>query len=706
MRSEVRSEARRVGVIGRTTRARAVGVLVVIAGAVLALNGLSELPAHAAPTGNGSSSWGPGHDEHDGAYGEVDVNVCSDLVPVGFAHCDARVRTDVASRGSGVTANAVPSSSAYGPADLQAAYHAPSGTNGSGRTVAIVDANDDPNAESDLATYRSTYGLPPCTTANGCFRKVDQNGGTTYPAGDHGWSQEISLDLDMVSALCPQCHILLVEAKSASFSDLGTAVNRAVTLGADAVSNSYGAAESSIGSQETTIDSLYFNHPGVAITASSGDSGYGVEYPAAAPGVVAVGGTSLARNGTTFSETAWSRAGSGCSAYEAKPSWQTDAGCTRRSGADVAAVADPSTGVSVYDSYGDPGFEVFGGTSVSSPIVASFYAMANNPRSSTQASSYPYAHRGSLNDVVSGSNGSCGGSYLCTAGPGYDGPTGLGTPNGVTAFVAVAAPPNDFSISASPTTPSIAQGATGSSTISTAVTSGTAQTVALTVTGAPTGVTAGLSPTSVTAGSSATLNLAVGAATTPGTYPLTVTGTGSGTGATTHTTTVTLTVTAVSTTLQNGGFETGSLSPWTVTGSAGISTSAHSGTRSAIVGSTTPTNGDSSIAQSFVAPAGGPTLTVWYNIHCPDTVSRGWATAKLRDNTTGGTSTLLGKTCTNSGSWRSGTVGIIAGHSYTVTLTSHDDNQPGNATYVLYDDVAVTTRNAAGPSRPASRPSA
>ncbi|WP_232792632.1 S53 family peptidase [Actinacidiphila yeochonensis] len=322
--------------------------------------------------------------------------------------------------------------SGFGPTDLQSAYNLPT-TGGSTATVAIVDAYDDPNAESDLATYRSNYGLPACTTANGCFKKVGQTGGAA-PSADAGWAEEISLDLDMVSAVCPQCHILLVEAKSSSIANLGTAVNEAVTLGAKYVSNSYGGSESS---SDTSYDTSYYNHPGVAITVSAGDSGYGVEYPAASKYVTSVGGTSLTKSTSTtrgWTESVWSGTGSGCSKYDAKPTWQTDTGCTKRTVADVSAVANPSTGVAVYDTYGgDPGWEVFGGTSVASPIIAAVYALAGTPSSGSTPSSFPYAHTSSLNDVTSGTNGSCS-NYLCKGAAGYDGPTGLGTPNGVTAF--------------------------------------------------------------------------------------------------------------------------------------------------------------------------------------------------------------------------------------------------------------------------------
>jgi len=366
------------------------------------------------------------------AYAQVSQpiysSVCGMTAPIGSAKCDA-LRIMRTSQGLQPAASAP---GGLNPNNLQSAYKLPSSSAGSGQTVAIVDAFNDPNAASDLATYRSQFGLPACTTANGCFRQVNQSGGTNLPRSNTGWAEEISLDLDMVSAICPNCHILLVEASSATFTNLGTAVNEAVALGANTVSNSYGGSESS---GETSVASFY-NHAGHIITASSGDGGFGVEVPAAFNTVVAVGGTSLhtASNTRGWTETAWSGAGSGCSAFISKPSWQTDSGCARRTVADVSAIADPNTGVSVFDTFGNVGgWLVFGGTSVSSPIIASVYALAGNA-SSVNAASSLYSHTGNLFDVTSGSNGSCSPSYLCTAGSGYDGPTGLGTPNGTGAF--------------------------------------------------------------------------------------------------------------------------------------------------------------------------------------------------------------------------------------------------------------------------------
>jgi subtilase family serine protease len=350
----------------------------------------------------------------------------------GGAECHSRVAVD----GSGAALSAA-GPVGLTPEHLQAAYAAPATTAGFGRTVAVVAAYDAPTAEADLAVYRSQFGLPSCTKANSCFRKVDQKGGTKYPRADARWAQEIALDLAMVSAICPNCKVLLVEANSNSFADLGAAVDRAVTLGGVAVSNSYGAPEFS--AQTTPKYASRYHHPGVAITASSGDAGYGVQFPAASGYVTAIGGTTLTpdpMNPRGFSETAWAGSGSGCSAYTSKPTWQRDIGCPHRTVADVAAVADP--GVAVYSSYayqGQSGWLTMGGTSVGAPIVAAMYALAGNsgqPKPPYAASLYE--HSESLFDVVTGANGSCAASYLCTAGVGYDGPTGLGSPNGVAAF--------------------------------------------------------------------------------------------------------------------------------------------------------------------------------------------------------------------------------------------------------------------------------
>ena len=347
--------------------------------------------------------------------------------PRGSARCLADVLTVGGATSPGTATPLITATPlGYGPADLQDAYGIVSeaATAGSSQTVALVDAYDDPTAEADLATYRTHFGLSACTTANGCFRKVNERGGTSYPAQSGDWAGEISLDLDAVSAICPRCHLLLVEADSSYIFDLAASVDEAATLGATQISNSYGNGEFA---GDTSFDADY-DHPGIAITASSGDDGYGVSFPASSPYVTAVGGTSLTPAPSVprgWSEAAWAGGGSGCSVYESKPAWQLDSGCATRTVADVSAVADPATGAAVYSS-SNGGWLVFGGTSLASPIVAAYDALVGAAAASPQ---YPYAHLGSYYDITSGTNGSCG-NYLCTALGGYDGPTGLGTPHG------------------------------------------------------------------------------------------------------------------------------------------------------------------------------------------------------------------------------------------------------------------------------------
>lgn len=342
----------------------------------------------------------------------------------GYAQCLSLISSSaIAAPASTGSANMKPDATApggsapYTPTNLRTAYNL-SGTAPNTQTVAIVDAYDDPNAESDLSAYRSYFGLPACTTSNGCFKKVDENGGTSYPSADSGWAEEISLDLDMVSAICSNCQILLVEASTASFTDLGAAVNTAVRLGANEVSNSYGGGQSS--SDSSTCKS-YYNHSGVAITVSSGDSGLGVEVPADCPHVVAIGGTTLNSDGT---ETTWNTsssegAGGGCSSHISKPSWEKSSvtKCSKRAVADVSAVADPNTGVAVYDTYqlSGSGWYQFGGTSVSSPIIAAVYALAGGV--SGDAASVPWSKytSGCLNKV---------------SGKTYSYQGGLGSPHG------------------------------------------------------------------------------------------------------------------------------------------------------------------------------------------------------------------------------------------------------------------------------------
>jgi subtilase family serine protease len=352
------------------------------------------------------------------------------------------------------------------PQNLHAAYSLPTETPASPtQTIALVDAYNDPTAEADLGVYDKTFGLPACTTANGCFRKLNQSGHTSpLPVKSGEWSTEISLDVQMAHAICQNCHILLVEANNQNWGSLGAAVNAAVAAGATEVSNSYGGPEFS---EYSSLSTPYYDHPGVVVTVSSGDCGYfnqgcsgwtaAANFPADAPDVVAVGGTSLTGSGSSWASSAWDDGGSGCSNVFTAQLWQSAAsnfsatGCgSGRSVADVSAVGDPNTGVDVYDGTpagnGDStGWGVWGGTSASSPIVAGEFGLAGGARKVEFPASTLYSHSGesgALYDVSSGSNGTCSGASACKAASGYDGPTGVGSPLGLGAFVPAGSPVN------------------------------------------------------------------------------------------------------------------------------------------------------------------------------------------------------------------------------------------------------------------------
>ncbi|MFD9686402.1 putative Ig domain-containing protein [Kitasatospora sp. NPDC059088] len=662
----------------RHRRLRA-GTATFAVGAVVAAGLALAAPADASATWSGQA----------GAAGSGVRHVCAKPSGPHRMACDALVRTDVvqphAFALNAVSPDATPSG--LGPGDLQSAYALPA-NGGAGQTVAIIDAQDDPNAESDLATYRTQYGLPACTTANGCFKKIDQNGGTSYPTSDTGWSGEISLDLDMVSAVAPNAHILLVEANSATMGDLGASVNQAVAQGAKFVSNSYGGAEDS---SDTTSDSQYFNHPGVAITASSGDSGYGAQYPAGSQYVTSVGGTSLTRasNARGWSESVWGTssggegAGSGCSAYDPKPSWQTDSGCANRTIADVSAVADPATGVAVYQTYGGSGWAVYGGTSASAPIIAAVYADAGAPGAGDVPAKYAYQHAGSLNDVTSGANGTCSPTYLCTAGAGYDGPTGLGTPNGLAAFTAGGSSGGNTVTVTGPGNQSGTVGTAASLQIH-ASDSASGQSLSYSATGLPTGLSINsssglISGTPTTAGSN---NVTVTAKDTTGatgsaSFTWTVAGTGGGT------------CTGGGQLLGNPGFETGTASPWTA--SSGVidnssSEPSHSGSWKAWLDGYGSTHTDT-LSQTVTIPAGcKATLSFWLHVDTAETGTTAYDKLTVQANST----TLHTYSNVDAGTGyvqRTFDLSSFAGQSVTLKFTGTEDSSL--QTSFVIDDAAL-----------------
>ncbi|ARF58759.1 putative Ig domain-containing protein [Streptomyces gilvosporeus] len=611
------------------------------------------------------------------------THLCATAKP-GQASCFAQRRTDIQQRLASALAAAAPSG--LSPANLHSAYNLPTSA-GSGMTVGIVDAYNDPNAESDLATYRSTYGLSACTKANGCFKQVSQTGSTTsLPTNDTGWAGEEMLDIDMVSAVCPNCRIVLVEADSANMADLGAAENEAVALGAKFVSNSWGGSEDS---SQTGNDTSYFKHPGVAITVSSGDSAYGAEYPATSQYVTAVGGTALttASNSRGWSESVWHTnstegTGSGCSAYDPKPSWQTDSGCSKRMEADVSAVADPATGVAVYDTYGGSGWAVYGGTSASSPIIASVYALAGTPGASDYPAKYPYSHTGNLYDVTSGNNGSCSPSYFCTAGTGYDGPTGWGTPNGATAFTAGGSTGGNTVTVTNPGSQSTTTGGSASLQISASDSGGAALTYS--ASGLPTGLSINSST-----------GLISGTASTAGTYQVTATATDStgASGSTSFTWTVGSGGSGDCTSSQllaAPGFESGSAG-WTAT--SGVITNdsgeaAHGGSYYAWLDGYGSSHTDT-LSQSVTIPSGcKATLTFYLHIDTAETGS----TAYDKLTVTAGSKTLAtySNLDANSG-YVQKTFDLSSLAGQTVTLKFNGVEDSSMQTSFVVDDTALTT---------------
>ncbi|MFD4505486.1 putative Ig domain-containing protein [Streptomyces sp. NPDC058457] len=611
-------------------------------------------------------------------------HLCATVSKPGEVNCFAQRRTDIKQQLSAALAAAP---SGLSPTNLHSAYNLPS-TGGSGLTVAVVDAYNDPNAASDLATYRSTYGLSACTVANGCFKQVSQTGSTTsLPTNDSGWAGEEALDIDMVSAVCPNCNIILVEASSATDSDLGTAENEAVTLGAKFVSNSWGGSESS---SQTSEDTSYFKHPGVAITVSAGDEDYGAEYPATSQYVTAVGGTALSTSSSTrgWTESVWKTSssegtGSGCSAYDSKPSWQTDTGCTKRMESDVSAVADPATGVAVYDTYGGSGWAVYGGTSASSPIIAGVYALAGTPGSSDYPAKYPYSHTSNLYDVTSGNNGSCSTSYFCTAGTGYDGPTGWGTPNGTTAFASGTSTGNTVTVT-NPGSQSTATGSSVSLQISASDSAGA--TLTYSASGLPTGLSI-----------SSSTGLISGTASTAGTYSTTVTATDStgASGSASFTWTVSTSGGGTCTSSQllgNPGFESGNTT-WTA--SSGVITNssseaAHAGSYKAWLDGYGSTHTDT-LSQSVTIPSGCTATTFTFYLHV-DTAETTTSTQYDKLTVTAGSTTLATYSNLNAATGyvqKSFSLGSYAGSTVTLKFSGVEDSSL--QTSFVVDDTAVTT---------------
>ena len=589
--------------------------IALVTGGMLAFTPASVMAATpAAASASASSHW---------------VYACGESFRPGKLNCMVIKNTAAHPTAQTVKPDAIPAGNGYGPSQFQSAYNltSASAADGAGTTVAVVDAYNDPTAASDLATYRSAAGLPALTA--GQFTQYNQNGATsplpsTAPASDD-WTLEESLDIDMVSAICPLCKIDLVEAQNDTGTGLYVAEETAATtLGAKYISNSWGGSESST---DLTYDSEYFGVSGVVYTASAGDSGYsaGVIYPATSPHVVGVGGTTLntASNSRGWSESVWNTSsdegtGSGCSSNEPQPSWQASLSvitsvCSQKVDNDVAADADPNTGAAVYDTTnGNGGWLEVGGTSESSPIIASVFALAgNNGNGGDNAADSIYTHTGNLYDVTSGSNGSCG-SILCTAATGYDGPTGWGTPNGLTAF--------QSNGSSSGNTVTVTNPGNQTGTVGTAVSlqisasdSASGQTLTYSATGLPAGLS--ISSSGLITGTpttAATSSVTVTAQDTTGasgsaSFTWTINTTGGGGGGCT-----------AAQLLGNPGFETGSASPWTTTAGVinenGDGETAHSGSWYAWLDGYGTTHTDT-LAQTVTIPATCTTATFSFWLH-------------------------------------------------------------------------------------------
>ncbi len=620
------------------------------------------------------------------------TRACAAVIVVGHQSCLVLKRDGLHPISASASPDAIPAGVGYGPSHLQSAYAltAASAADGAGRTRAAVDAFDDPTAAAYLATYRSSAGLPVVPS----FEKLNQNGQTSpLPAeapADDDWTLEESLDLDMASAICPLCKIVLVEATNDSGTGLDVAENAAAGV-AGYISNSWGGTETS---SDTTLDSTDFNHPGDVITASAGDSDFGVIYPATSPNVVAVGGTSLstASNSRGWTEKVWNTTqgsegtGSGCSTIEPQPSWQTAlglTGCTKRIDNDTAADADPNTGVAVYDtSNGNGGWNEVGGTSASSPMLASMYALAGNA-GSTPADDI-YTHTSNFFDITTGNDGTCSPAYLCTAETGYDGPTGIGTPDGIAGLVAGTTTGNTVTV----TNPGSQTGTVGTAVSLQihATDSATGQTLTYSATGLPAGLSISSSGLiSGTPTTAATSSVTVTATDTTGahgsaSFTWTISTSGGG-GCTNHTQL-----------LGNPGFETGSAAPWTTTPDVinenGSGETSHSGSWYAWLDGYGTTHTDT-LAQTVTIPAGctATSFSFWLHIDTAETTTT-TAFDKLTITANGTTiATFSNLNHANGYTQHTYSLGSFAGTSVTVKFTGVEDSSL--QTSFVVDDTAI-----------------
>jgi subtilase family serine protease len=690
------------------------GVLAATPAAILAATPAAASVATHAASPAASANW---------------VYSCGKSFTPGKKHCLVIKNTAAHPTAQTVLPDAIPSGDGYGPSQLQSAYDltAASAADGSGTTVAIIDAYNDPTAASDLAAYRSAAGLP--TLTSGQFTQYNQEGETSplpseAPADDD-WTLEESLDVDMVSAICPLCKIDLVEANNDSGDGLYVAdETAATTLGAKYISNSWGGSESST---DTSYDSEYFGVSGVVYTASAGDSAYsgGVIYPATSPNVVSVGGTTLdtSSNSRGWTESVWKTnstegTGSGCSAYEPQPSWQASisivkSACSHRVDNDVAADADPNTGAAIYDtSNSNGGWNEVGGTSESSPIIASVFALAaNNGNGGNKAADSIYTHTANLYEVTASSNGTCSPTVLCTATGAantYNGPTGWGTPDGLTAFQSTTTG-NTVTV----TNPGSQTGKVGTaaSLQIKATDSASGQTLTYSATGLPTGLSI-----------SSSTGLISGTPTTSGSYSVTVTAkdTTSASGSASFTWTIN-SATGNTVTVTNPGSQTGavgtaaslqikatdSASGQTLTYSAtGLPTGLSISSSTGLISGTPTTSGSYSVtvtAKDTTSASGSASFTWTINSSSSGCTAQqllgnpGFETGSISPWTS--SPDVLASTSdgvpAQAGSWLAWLDGYGAAHSDTLAQTVTIPSNCVSAVFTYWVEVNSTTTNTA-----------